>query len=548
MAPVVVVVAWALKYGWMPLGDSGQLTVRSRDVFTAHHPFLGAWSSSSQRLGDDVNNLGPLYVEMLAPFTKVSAFGGSAVGAGVIVAACIVSVWVTARRLAGPAGAVVAMAATVALEASMGTQSLLESRQQVALLFPWWLLLWLAVALWCGERWALAPAVFVTSVVVQTHFSFIYQCIVVLAAVALASVPWAWRRHSRPEWGRSVAQAVVVAALCWAQPLWDQWYGTGNLGQVFGLRGGGASPGLADELGPPGVAVGAELVARSSLRHPFWFPGSMGELLDPPVGAGLVKADGGTWLTLGVWVGLLLGVIAVARWRRRGVLGALAGVSVAAIGGGVVAAAQIPAGAFSLYPPQNYYWMWPIGLLASVALLGGIRELLGAWPRTARAVRPAPLAWVGLVGLVALTVPTLRPASSLPYVDREANRGRGPGRALVASAERALDRADIEGPVVVDFSRDLGFTGYRWTLLTVFQARGIEFTFDAGATDLRRFGRERCDGGKATHRLYVESAGGVTDIEPGQMLLGAVEDPNGFDAAFVLAPAGPKSAKRCPRS
>ena len=56
----------------MPVGDAAYFTVRSADVLTAHHPLLGAWSSGSSVVGVPVNNLGPLQLDVLAPFTKLS--------------------------------------------------------------------------------------------------------------------------------------------------------------------------------------------------------------------------------------------------------------------------------------------------------------------------------------------------------------------------------------------------------------------------------------------------------------------------------------------
>lgn len=565
LVPILVVVVWAVRAGWLPLGDSGQIALRSRDVLTRHQPDLGSWSSSSQLLGEDLNNLGPMQVELLAPFTRWSPFAGTAVGAGALAAACTVGVWAVARRLAGSVGAVAAMAATVALEASMGTQALLETRQQLALLFPWWLLLWLAVALWRGERWALAPTAFVASLVVQTHFSFIYPAAVVLVVALVAPAvrrlvgrapdgePPTSEDPAPPRRSYAPLLAAAVALACWAQPLWDQWFGSGNLGRVLSHGGGsGSTPGAR----APGLGVGAELGARTTLRPPFWFPRSMGEALDPPVLAGRVHPGAGTWLTLGLWVVALAGAAAVGHRRQHRLVVALAGTSIAALVGAVVAAAQIPPSSFGVYPPQNYYWMWPIGLLAWLALLGAVLEGVAAFERpgvvSAFLVRRRrwSMAVAGLAAAVILAVPTVAPASSLPYVHREATRGPTPGRAVIDGTDRALDGLDLDGPVVVDFTRDLSFTSYRWTVPAIIRDRGGDITFDAGTTDLRRFGRERCDGGRARWRLYVESGAGVASgsADEEEILLAAVHDPYGFDARFVLVPADRGAAPRCPGS
>ena len=58
-----------------PTGDDAYFTVRSRDVLTAHHPLLGAWSSGSLDLETPINNLGPIQLDLLAPFTRLDADG-----------------------------------------------------------------------------------------------------------------------------------------------------------------------------------------------------------------------------------------------------------------------------------------------------------------------------------------------------------------------------------------------------------------------------------------------------------------------------------------
>ena len=67
---------------WVPTGDDAYFTVRSRDVLTDHHPLLGAWSSGSLDLANPINNLGPMQLDLLAPFTKVAPMGGTAIAVG----------------------------------------------------------------------------------------------------------------------------------------------------------------------------------------------------------------------------------------------------------------------------------------------------------------------------------------------------------------------------------------------------------------------------------------------------------------------------------
>ncbi|MBX3287350.1 MAG: hypothetical protein KF703_18525 [Actinobacteria bacterium] len=536
LAPILVVVGWALSTGWQPLGDSAQIVVRSRDVLTQHHPFLGAWSSSSQDVGQDLNNLGPLYVDLIAPFTKVTPWAGAAIGIGLVNAASVVGVWAVARRLFGPTGSVGAMAATVALEASMGSQALLEARQQIALLLPFWCLLWVAVALWDGRAWALPVAVFLGSLVVQTHFTFVYQALIVLALATVAYVRRRGRR-GRARSGREMDAGItlgwtaIVALVCWVQPLWDQFFGLGNLGKVLGAGGGDDAGTTGAASLRPGLGGGVELVSRTSLRPPFWFPGSLGSALGDEPLTGRVHATATGWLTVAAWA---LALAAVAWWARRHdrrPLGALAGVALVALAASVVAASLIPPAAFTVLPPQNYYWMWPVGLLLSVTVVAGAVAV--ATEHRASAEPVVLVAAAAALGALALV--TVRPASSLAYVDREANREQAAARILDRRFDAALDRSGLEGPVVVDFDRDLDFSTHRYSFLAELQSRGIEFTFDARTADLRRFGDRRCERGKARYRLFVLSGGALGTLEEGQLVLARTREvTTGVPVGLVL--------------
>ena len=95
--PVVVVclpILWAAVRAaagrWLPVGDDAYFTERSRDVLTSHHPLLGAWSSGSVDLETPINNLGPTQLDLLAPFTRFTPHGGTAVGVAAVNCAAIV--------------------------------------------------------------------------------------------------------------------------------------------------------------------------------------------------------------------------------------------------------------------------------------------------------------------------------------------------------------------------------------------------------------------------------------------------------------------------
>src|SRR5215213_10358922 len=103
--PVVLVclpIMWAALRAaagnWVPIGDDAYFTVRSRDVLTSHHPLLGAWSSGSLDLTTPINNLGPLQLDLLAPFTRWTPMGGTAIGVAVVNIAAVVAIAWMMRR------------------------------------------------------------------------------------------------------------------------------------------------------------------------------------------------------------------------------------------------------------------------------------------------------------------------------------------------------------------------------------------------------------------------------------------------------------------
>ena len=182
LAPFVVAVVRAAVTDWIPVGDAAYFTVRSADVLTPHHPLVGAWSSGSAVVGVSVNNLGPLQLDVLAPFTKVSPDLGTAIGSAVINAASVPVVWLAGRRMFRPAVVVAVMAGTTLFVAALGLSWLIDARQQSALVLPLFALLWLSAAMWAGVGIAVPIAVVLASLIIQTHFTFGYPAALVFLA------------------------------------------------------------------------------------------------------------------------------------------------------------------------------------------------------------------------------------------------------------------------------------------------------------------------------------------------------------------------------
>jgi hypothetical protein len=70
-----------------------------------------------------------------------------------------------------------------------------------------------------------------------------------------------------------------------------------------------------------------------------------------------------------------------------------------------------------------------------------------------------------------------------------------------------------------------------YLVLAELQRAGVEFVFPAGDRNLDRFGRQRCDGGRAGLRLVVTDAGGPAGTYEGESVLVHVDAFTDEDAA-----------------
>ncbi|CAN5701883.1 hypothetical protein BH18ACT3_BH18ACT3_01320 [soil metagenome] len=496
LAPIVVAVVRAALTGWMPLFDAGYFMVRSRDVFTEHHPLLGAWSMGSRAIGTSLNNVGPMQLDLLAPFTKVFSYWGTALGTGLINGGAVIGVWAVARRLFGSRGAVGAMIATLCLEATMASWMLIEARQQLALLLPLWCLLWLTAAMWTGAVWSLPWTVFVASLIAQTHFSFVYQAAAVVLAGSVGFVLAARSGGRPPRLWRAIAVSSVVGFVCWAQTLWDQFFGTGNLLRVLAKGGTGAEA--------VGFSSGAQYVAGSTLAPPFWTPGYMGRYLRP---ADDIISARAAWFTMVVWLVVLAAVTMIGRRLGRPPVVAMGVIGASVLTAAVYAAAKIPTTEFGIVA-YNYYWMWPIGVFVTTAAVAGVLSL----PLLRMSLRSSAAVLVGAVGCVVLALPVLRPVNYLPETADEADAGARVGDPLLTQFADSLERLDVTGPLVIDRTRETHTNYFPYTMLTELQRAGIEFTFPADDVSRDRFGRSRCEDGRSPHRLIL--ADGEASLKP----------------------------------
>ena len=514
--PIVVAAVRAVATGWFPVGDSALLAIRAADVGTSHHPLLGSWTSASLTLGVDVNNPGPLYPDLLAPFMwtigRLAGIGPAvAIGVASVNAAFALGIAAVGDRLGGWRVERWTLLLTAALTWSMGSELLIDIWQPHALLLPFTCLLVLTVGL-VDHRWPLLPAwLGVGSLVVQTHIGYVYVVgvlgLVVVAAWAAAW--WSGRSTGQPD-GRSAPASLsdgtvvwsgVVLVLAWAQPVIEQVVGDGR----------GNLARLASNVGGGDVTIGAgtavKLVARVVALPPWWtragFEDSVRStpLTDTAGGPRLFVPGlpGGALAAVAVVVVIgLLGWLAVATWRRRATT-VTAALVVASVGV-VTAAATLTVQTVSVVGLGSHHvrWLWALSSFVSFAIVWAAAELWSA-------VLDERMLNVGLgvvIGLLVIANLGVTAHALGPTADREASD----------TLEKTFDDLaafDPGGAVLYDVGNLRPFEPWSSAVQMRLRELGVEFRVDDEGM-VRQLGDERrADGSEVTTLRQLERSAAV---------------------------------------
>jgi hypothetical protein len=479
---VCLPIAWASVRAaagrWVPSGDDAYFTVRSRDVLTVHHPLLGAWSSGSTELVKPINNLGPIQLDLLAPFTRWTPMGGTAIGVACSNIAAVATIAWLVHRLLGRTAVPAAMAAVGLVAWTMGSEMLITPRQHQFLVLPFFCLLVAAWSVAAGDRWAIVPAVAAGSLVAQTHLSYpVLVAVLVLAMVTGQLV--ACRRGEARGGSRPFVVSGVLAVVLWAQTLVDQVFGLGNLGDV--LFGSGDADRAGFRSGArivAGILVSPDAVLRPGFRN-----------------HDLAIRLAGPAQSLVLWSAVLAAVVFVASgWRRRAWRTTSGGlIAVVAVLAGVLDATLLPVTKFGL-TIMNYRWLWSLGgFLLLLALVSASRAFDHR--------RPAQLAWVGLCVVPALAnLPgSMQQLDARRYLSEQANVAE-----VLDQLDRALDADPLAGPVVIDESAMYFGHPYTYPVMVTLQEHHAEIRFDTAVQE-RRFGARRLADGRERLRMRLVS-------------------------------------------
>ncbi|MFW2335859.1 hypothetical protein [Ilumatobacter sp.] len=513
--PIVVASARAVATGWFPVGDSALLAVRARDVGTAHHPLLGSWTSASLTIGVDVNNPGPLYADLLAPFmwTFGRWFGigtGVAIGVGAFNAGFVAATAWVGSRLGGWRVERWALLMCAALAWSMGSELLIDIWQPHALLLPFTCVLMLTVGLVSG-RWTLLPGwLAVVSLIVQTHVGYIYVLAVLSLVVVVAGVI-ALTASEAPVREivvcRTTFWSAGLLAIAWLQPVIEQLFGEGegNLSRLARNAGGGDVT--------IGAGTSVKLVAGVVALPPWWtrfgFEESVAStpLTPSPDGPLLLVPDlpnGPVALVAVAAVVVMLAWLTVLLRRRTSHVAAAA--TAIALVGVVTAVASLTIQTVSIVGLGSHHvrWLWVLSVFVWVSIAWAAVELAGE----RFAVRPVNAAVISAIALLGVANLTFTAHDVGPTADR----------AAADTLERTFDDLtsfEPGGPVRYDVDDLRPFEAWSSAVQMRLRELGTEFRVDDAGVVRQLGNRRRADGSEVTTIRQIERGAAVRYDGPG---------------------------------
>lgn len=499
--PIVVAIVRALVHHWFPIGDNALLYIRVADVATEHHPWLGSWTSASLSVGENMNNPGPIYQDLAAPFAKLLGPGpGAALGVGSLNILTVVGISIAARRIGGWATEQWALLATVALVWTMGSELLIDIWQAHALLLPFLLLLVLLVGLADGQTWTLPWSLAVASVLVQTHISYAYILAIVWPA---AFISYVLVRRGRPHlpWrqallSRRTAVWSLGLLVLWSQTLIEQFFGPGkgNLSRLAGNAGGGdLQVGLSQALG---------IGARIYVLPPWWLRSGFSStvpstpLTGTPDAPRIEIANLPSTVVAVLALALLLALLVFGVRRHRGtdrhVLGNASLMAAVGVVGSVLAIANLTVGPVGL-AAHHVRLLWPLAVFVHATALAVI-----AVEVRAKLPEQLPRATAYALPGVAVVVGAL----AIPYQAHP--QGPVADYATMPTMRRVMPNiaqlADVD-PVLYDISNLRPFEPYSSTMMMTMQDMDIEFRVDDEGM-VRQLGESRRADGTEPARVF----------------------------------------------
>lgn len=483
------------------LSDWALMELRTRDVFSAHPPLIGAWS----RFG--WAHPGPLpFFAYAIPYRLL---GGTATAlriAAVIVnaGAMWATVWLLGRR--GRASLALGACAIAATLWGMHAVALADPWNATIAVLPFLLAV---VACWsvvCGDRPAILVATVAFLFTFQAHVGFGLVLIPVVAVTALMSLRSEVRRGAG-RWFAGATIAAIILSLPLAVDTIANW--PGNLERLVHWS-------VSNDVPANGLARGVRLIARqtslSFLLSPQ-LPVFVATVVDP---LPAVLMPGGALAAL-----VATGIVA----HRRALRDEWSLCVLLAVGwaGGLWAASSVRG--------EEYEWLF--GWMKPLAFLTWTAAGLVAWRILAPSLRRhLSVRTSRLGGALAATVIVVVLAVGSGH--RTLNGGfvlaelAAPLEAFTPAALTVIH----DGPVLIDFSGDLGGAGgLQAGLVNELDRHGVDVKVDPILQ--LQFGAWRTDSGSASTHLLV-TADGVTRAPPaGARALAVFDELSPADRAEV---------------
>lgn len=421
---VAAVVAW--RRGWMPIGDEAAAVAQSWGTLSTKPPLLGIYSTVTgvTDASQTLYHPGPMQLWLLAGPLHLFApsNGGALIGSALLVSGSVAVLLLAAWRCGGLRCLVPTIVMVAGFIAAIGAQFLRAPYLDATSMF---MMLGLIGAGWAvvnRDDWFWPVAVACASIAVQTQVAFSVPVATIgVTVAAMRASTWFMDRRGgeAPTTHRrsiSIAVASVVVALgCWSGPLYDQFFGAGNLWQLLsaGAKGDAVGPGwamnrLVDTLAfPPawthrGLRIDGEVVASGQV---VWHTPTA-----QVVGAAIFAA---------VFVAML--IWCVRRGNRP--LATFGFIAAAGLAGAFIASSAMPNDPISLIG-HNRAW-----LIAGLAAWSFPVLVVADWAvRTLQDRVRTPAVWMtagsGIAGVAALVLVGSMLAASSPAND-ESSSGYG---------------------------------------------------------------------------------------------------------------------------
>jgi hypothetical protein len=417
--PFIAAAVAAFTVPWAPSGDEAIFLGRVLDA-RSDMPLVGVYS----RYG--WYHPGPLLTWWFALPLWVT--GGEPV-VGLVTAVALkvgsaVAIVVIAGRQAGAAAAAlsVAVVGIVVTAQPHGPYAIWNPTIVLLTIVAFLLACWGAAN---GDPWAIPIALVAGSLATQAHVG--YAPIVAAAPIGAVAAGVARSRWAMPPTSRAWSGPLrwplittgVLGVVVWSPVVWDQLFGSGNLGAIFEhFR-------TSDEA-RLGISEAFRVGARAYLPWGPWAGGA-----EPVTLLGQALGVSAWWLLVPAGA---LGAAGWSAWRRRdGVAGTLVVVAATTAAAGIVALGSTTGIA------HPYLFTWSRGIGATVWLTVAVaieRALVAARPARELLVRRATI--VLAVGIVAVTT-VAAPASDRP---------RPPASEAVRALMPAAEQAAPEGSTV----------------------------------------------------------------------------------------------------